>query len=115
MFWRRRFTSAAALSVLEIMGALPGSHVTDRGSEQNFVENLVLVPVVAGEDEKDSIAAIEAAGLRPKITYRRFPGRHGRVIAQQIPNSRLASRGDPVSIVVGAAKTLRSAYYFPFR
>lgn len=105
MSWKHRLIVAGALGVLGAVAVVLGLHLNGRDAERSFVDDLVLVPVVAGKDEKDAIAAIEAAGLRPYVIYRRVRGRHGRVIAQSLSNSRMASRGDSVWIAVSAART----------
>jgi beta-lactam-binding protein with PASTA domain len=115
MSWRRGLALAAALAfgVLGIMGVLLATHLTGQGNQESFVENLV-VPIVVGKDEKDAITEIRAAGFRPEITYRRLGHRNGRVLAQHIPNSGMASRGDSVTIVVAATENRPPLTYAPF-
>jgi PASTA domain len=106
--------AAAAFGGLGMMVVLLAIHFTGQADKQGFVENLVVVPIVVGKDETDAIAAIEAAGLRPEITYRRLDGRRGRVIAQSLSSSHIGSRGDSVWVVVAAAKTRPPPNYLPF-
>jgi beta-lactam-binding protein with PASTA domain len=109
MSWKRRLIIAAALALLVTVATVLGLLLVERESQGSFIDNVVVIPLVVGKSEQDAAAALERAGLQPDITYRRFrttpPG--GQVVAQGLPSSRIASRGDSVLIVVATTKARR--------
>jgi hypothetical protein len=50
-------------------GILAGYVVNERGSEPSFIDSLVFIPTVMGKTEHEAVAALEAKGLKAKITY----------------------------------------------
>jgi hypothetical protein len=114
---KRRMILAAALGVLGAMSAVLGLHLNGRDTERSFVDDLVVVPLVLGKDEREATEAVERVGLRPEITYTRFRAKHpslGQVVMQSLGNSRIASRGDSVRLVVADAKRQPRPDYSPF-
>jgi beta-lactam-binding protein with PASTA domain len=117
MSWRHRLILAAALGVLGAVAAGLGLHLNGRDADRSFVDDLVFVPLVLGKDEREATEAVERVGLRPEITYSRFPAKHpslGQVVIQGFGGSRIASRGDSVGLVVAVAKRQPRPDYSPF-
>jgi beta-lactam-binding protein with PASTA domain len=83
-------------------GVLAGYVVNERGSEPSFIDSLVFIPTVMGETEQEAVAALEAKGLKAKITYVRAtrPSSEGRVTGQQQPSARFTSQGTTISLIV---------------
>lgn len=127
MSWKYRLILVAALGVLGAMAAVLGLHLNGRDAEprsglrlgtaaggNGFVDDLFFVPLVLGKDEREATEAFERVGLRPEITYSRFPAKHpsvGQVVKQ---DADIASRGDSVGLVVAVAKRQPRPDYSPF-
>lgn len=108
---------AAALGVLGAMAAVLGLHLIGRDAERSYVDDLVIIPLVLGKDERAATEAVERVGLRPEVTYRRFRGKHprlGQVGMQSFGSSRIVSRGDSVRLVIAVRKRQPRPEYSPF-
>jgi alkanesulfonate monooxygenase SsuD/methylene tetrahydromethanopterin reductase-like flavin-dependent oxidoreductase (luciferase family) len=106
MSWKHGLTVVAVLGVLAATAAALALYATERERDPSYVDQLVHVPLVMGQTEREARAAIERAGLRPTVEYRHFRPRHpriGRVIGQS-PIPRVVSPGRSVMIVVSAAE-----------
>jgi hypothetical protein len=69
MSWKRGLILAAAFGVLGAMAAALGLHLNGPGAERSFVDDLVLIPLVLGKDEREATKAVERVGLRPEVMY----------------------------------------------
>jgi beta-lactam-binding protein with PASTA domain len=98
----RLFVLAAVLVALGV-GAVLGYAFTDRERRPTFEDDVVIIPRVVGKPEREALAAIEAAGLKPDIYEHRHGRAHsgiGRVVAQQPPSARVTSKGNSIVILV---------------
>lgn len=114
---KHRLILAAVLGVLGVMAAVLGLHLNGRDAERSFVDDLVVVPLVVGKDEKEATEAVERVGLHPEITYIQSRAKHpslGQVVMQSDGPSGIASRGDSVRLVVAVAKRQPRPDYNPF-